>query len=95
MGATLRLEHLSKHFPGRLALNDLSLTVASGEIYGLIGANGSGKTTTVKLSTGLYRPTSGRVLVEDIDLHREPERAKRLIGYVPDEPFVYERMSGR
>ena len=91
----LRLERLSKQFPGRLALDNLSLSIASGEIYGLIGPNGSGKTTTVKLSTGLYRPTSGRVLVAGIDLHREPERAKRLIGYVPDEPFVYERMSGR
>jgi ABC-2 type transport system ATP-binding protein len=91
----LRLERLSKQFPGRLALDDLSLDIAAGEIYGLIGPNGSGKTTTVKLSTGLYRPTTGRVLVAGIDLHRDPERAKRLIGYVPDEPFVYERMSGR
>ena len=91
----LRLEHLSKHFPGRLAVDDLSITVAAGEIYGLIGPNGSGKTTTVKLATGLYRPTSGRVLVAGIDLHHEPARAKRLIGYIPDEPFAYERMSGR
>lgn len=91
----LRLEHLSKQFPGRLALDDLSLTVEPGEIYGLIGPNGSGKTTTVKLCTGLYRPSAGRVFVSGIDLHAEPERAKRLIGYVPDEPFAYERMSGR
>lgn len=91
----LRLEHLTKQFPGRLAVDDLSLTVEPGEIYGLIGPNGSGKTTTVKLATGLYRPTSGRVFVGGIDLHAEPERAKQRIGYVPDEPFAYERMSGR
>lgn len=91
----LRLDHLSKQFPGRLAVDDLSLTIEAGEIYGLIGPNGSGKTTTVKLATGLYRPTGGRVLIAGIDLHREPERAKRLIGYVPDEPFAYDRMSGR
>jgi ABC-2 type transport system ATP-binding protein len=91
----LRLERLSKQFPGRLAVDDLSLTVAAGEIYGLIGPNGSGKTTTVKLATGLYRPTTGRVFVAGIDLHAEPERAKNLLGYVPDEPFAYERMSGR
>ncbi|MBI1737048.1 MAG: ABC transporter ATP-binding protein [Candidatus Rokubacteria bacterium] len=91
----LRLERLSKRFPGRLAVDDLSLTVDAGEIYGLIGPNGSGKTTTVKLSTGLYRPSAGRVLVAGIDLHAEPERAKAMIGYVPDEPFAYERMSGR
>jgi len=91
----LSLERLSKTFAGRPAVDDLSLTVAPGEIYALLGQNGSGKTTTVKLATGLYRPTGGRVLVAGIDLHREPERAKRLVGYIPDEPFTYERMSGR
>jgi ABC-2 type transport system ATP-binding protein len=96
VGASLlRLEQLSKQFAGRLALDALSLRVAPGEIYGLIGPNGSGKTTTVKLATGLYRPTAGRVLVDGVDLHAEPERAKRRLGYVPDEPFAYERMSGR
>ncbi len=91
----LRLERLSKRFDARPAVDDLSLDVEPGEIYGLIGPNGSGKTTTVKMATGLYRPTAGRVLVGGIDLHREPERAKRLLGYIPDEPFAYERMSGR
>lgn len=91
----LSLERLSKHFAGRPAVDDLSLRIGPGEIYGLLGENGSGKTTTVKLATGLYRPTGGRVLVAGIDLHRDPERAKRLLGYVPDEPFAYERMSGR
>ena len=95
MGAPLlRLERLSKQFPARLAVDGLSLDVEPGEIYGLIGPNGSGKTTTVKMATGLYRPTAGSVLVGGIDLHAEPVRAKRLLGYVPDEPFVYERMSG-
>ncbi|MBI2218325.1 MAG: ABC transporter ATP-binding protein [Candidatus Rokubacteria bacterium] len=94
-GPPLRLDRLTKQFPGRRALDDLSLAVDAGEIYALIGPNGSGKTTTVKLTTGLYRPTSGRVLVRGIDAHAEPERAKRLIGYVPDEPFAYDRMSGR
>lgn len=91
----LALERLSKRFAGRLALDSLTLTLAPGEIYALIGPNGSGKTTTVKLATGLYHPTEGRVLVDGIDLQREPERAKRLLGYVPDEPFAYDRMSGR
>jgi ABC-2 type transport system ATP-binding protein len=94
-GPLLRLERLSKRFPARLAVDDLSLAVGPGEIYGLIGPNGSGKTTTVKMVTGLYRPTTGRVLIADVDLEREPERAKRMLGYIPDEPFAYERMSGR
>jgi len=90
----LRLERLSKQFPARLAVDRLSLDVEPGEIYGLIGPNGSGKTTTVKMATGLNRPTAGCVLIGGIDLHAEPVRAKRLLGYVPDEPFVYEHMSG-
>src|SRR5262249_11957264 len=91
----LRLESLTKTFNGHPAVRELSLTVAAGEIYGLIGPNGSGKTTTVKLTTGLYRPTAGRVVVDGVDLSHEPERAKRRLGYVPDEPFTYERMTGR
>jgi len=90
----LRLERLTKQFPARLAVDALSLDVEPGEIYGLIGPNGSGKTTTVKMATGLYQPTAGRVLVGGIDLRAEPVRAKRLLGYIPDEPFAYERMSG-
>ncbi|MBI3029002.1 MAG: ABC transporter ATP-binding protein [Candidatus Rokubacteria bacterium] len=91
----LRLDRLSKRFGDRLAVEALTLEVAPGEIYGLIGPNGSGKTTTVKMIAGLYRPTAGQVLIAGIDLGVEPERAKGLLGYIPDEPFVYEKMTGR
>ncbi|MBI4591629.1 MAG: ABC transporter ATP-binding protein [Candidatus Rokubacteria bacterium] len=91
----LRLDQLSKQFGGRPAVEDLSLEVGRGEMYGLIGPNGSGKTTTVKMITGLYQPTAGRVLIDGIDLRAHPEQAKRLLGYIPDEPFIYEKMSGR
>jgi len=91
----LRLERLTKRFGARLAVDDLSLEVKAGEIYGLIGPNGSGKTTTVKMVTGLYRPAAGRIVIDGIDLAAHPEAAKRRIGYIPDEPFVYEKMSGR
>ena len=91
----LRLVRLSKRFGDRLAVEALTLDVAPGEIYGLIGPNGSGKTTTVKMIAGLYRPTAGQVLIAGIDLGAEPERAKGLLGYIPDEPFVYEKMTGR
>jgi len=91
----LRLDRLSKRFGDRLAVEALTLEVAPGEIYGLIGPNGSGKTTTVKMIAGLYRPTAGQVLIAGIDLGAEPERAKGLLGYIPDEPFVYEKMTGR
>ncbi len=72
----LRLDRLSKRFGDRLAVEALTLDVAPGEIYGLIGPNGSGKTTTVKMIVGLYRPTAGQVLIAGIDLGAEPERAK-------------------
>ena len=78
-----------------MAVQDLSLEIASGEIYGLIGPNGSGKTTTVKMIAGLYRPSAGGIFIDGIDLASAPEKAKRQIGYIPDEPFVYEKMSGR
>lgn len=89
------LERVTKRFGALTAVQDLSLHVLPGEIYGLIGPNGSGKTTTVKMLTGLYRPTAGRIVVSGIDLAVAPEPAKRAMGYVPDEPFVYDRLSGR
>ena len=94
-GLAFRLERLTKRFGPLVAVDDLSIAVRPGEIYGLIGPNGSGKTTTVKMLVGLYRPTSGRVEILGVDLAREPERAKRVLGYVPDEPFVYDKLSGR
>jgi len=94
-GGGIRLERLTKQFGAVTAVRDLSVAVAPGEIYGLIGPNGSGKTTTVRLLTGLYRPTAGRILVDGVDLLRAPERAKQAMGYIPDEPFVYEKLSGR
>ncbi|MBI4013749.1 MAG: ABC transporter ATP-binding protein [Candidatus Rokubacteria bacterium] len=91
----MRVDGVGKRFGALVAVRELSLAVPPGEIYGLIGPNGSGKTTTVKMLTGLYRPTAGRIVVDGIDLAAEPERAKRTIGYLPDEPFVYEKLSGR
>lgn len=91
------IKHLTKKFSGGgiVAVADLSLAVAAGEIFACIGPNGSGKTTTVKMLAGLYAPTAGIIHIGNIDLSQEPEKAKALIGYIPDEPYVYEKMSGR
>ncbi len=78
-----------------MAVQDLSLEIAPKEIYGLIGPNGAGKTTAVKMITGLYHPTTGRIFIDGIDLGAQPAQAKRLLGYIPDEPFIYESMTGR
>ena len=91
----IRLDGVTKRFGTLLAVRDLSLAVAPGEIYGLIGPNGSGKTTTVRMLTGLYRPTAGRITLAGADLLQAPVLAKRALGYVPDEPVVYDRLSGR
>lgn len=91
----LTIDHLTKRFRSTLAVDDLSLTVRDGEIFGLLGPNGAGKTTTLKMASGVIQPTSGRVVVNRVELLKEPERAKRELGYIPDEPYVYERLTGR
>ncbi|MCD6122527.1 MAG: ABC transporter ATP-binding protein [Spirochaetales bacterium] len=76
------------------AVKNLSLTVASGELFGFLGPNGAGKTTTIKIMTGLLKPDSGTILLNGMDIKRKPLQAKRIIGYVPDEPVFYEKMTG-
>ena len=91
----LSIKNLTKKFEGVTAVNNLTVEVKEGEIYSLIGPNGSGKTTTVKSITGLYQPTSGDISIGGFSVIREPEPAKSVIGYIPDDPFVYERITGR
>lgn len=91
----LELENLSKDYDGFLALDDLSLTVPPGEFFCFLGPNGAGKTTTIKIITGLLRPATGRALICGRDIQTEPLEAKRTIGYIPDTPYLYEKLSGR
>ena len=76
------------------AVDDLSLTVDTGEVFGFLGPNGAGKTTTIKLMVGLLRPDRGTVLLDGVDAHERPLQAKAMVGYAPDEPLVYEKMRG-
>ena len=78
----------------RRALDDLSLDVRPGELYGFLGPNGAGKTTTIKILVGLLRPDSGAASVAGVDVLADPLEVKRRIGYVPDEPLLYENMTG-
>jgi len=93
-GEMLRLESVVKRYGGFTAVHGLDLTVQRGEIFGFLGPNGAGKTTTIRMVAGVLQPTSGRVVVGGDDLHRDPARAKQRIGYVPDRPFLYEKLSG-
>jgi ABC-2 type transport system ATP-binding protein len=92
----IELQKLSKAYnKGRVkAVKSLDLTVAKGELFGFLGPNGAGKTTTIKLIVGLLRPDAGRVLLNGIDTRAEPLRAKAMLGYCPDEPVLYDKMTG-
>ncbi|KUK41531.1 MAG: Sulfate-transporting ATPase [Clostridia bacterium 62_21] len=91
----IRTEKLCKRFGALTAVDGLDLEVQPGELFGFLGPNGAGKTTTIRMLTGLLRPTAGRVFIGGYDVQREPVRAKALLGYVPDEPVVYEKLTGR
>ncbi|MEO0135909.1 MAG: ABC transporter ATP-binding protein [candidate division WOR-3 bacterium] len=92
---TLLVKNLSKSFSGVPAVKNLSLELAKGEIFALLGPNGAGKTTTLKLIAGLLHPDSGEIKLNGIELKKEPVKYKSLIGYVPDEPFIYDKLTGR
>lgn len=91
----IRAEHLTKHFGGKRAVDQLDLQIAPGTFFCFLGPNGAGKTTTIKMLTGLLRPSEGRALVGGLDIQKEPVATKRLLGYVPDHPFLYDKLTGR
>jgi ABC-2 type transport system ATP-binding protein len=92
----IELQHLAKSYnKGRVqAVKNLDLSVKKGELFGFLGPNGAGKTTTIKMMVGLLRPDSGRALIGGIDVGKDALSAKRIIGYCPDEPVLYEKMTG-
>ena len=91
----LNIEGVSKIYDGGVrAVNDLSLSIDDGEIFGFIGPNGAGKTTTIKMIVGLLKPDAGKVVIDGIDMWERPLEAKSLISYVPDQPVVYDKLTG-
>ncbi len=92
----IELQQLSKAYnKGKVqAVKDLTLTVQKGELFGFLGPNGAGKTTTIKMMVGLLRPDAGRVLLNGIDAGRDPLKAKSIVGFCPDEPVLYDKMTG-
>ena len=91
----IQLEHLSKKFNSFLAVDDISLTIPAGEFFGFLGPNGAGKTTTIKMMTGLFTPTSGKIFINGFDVVQQPLQAKATFGYIPDHPFLYDKLTGR
>jgi ABC-2 type transport system ATP-binding protein len=88
------LIHLTKTYGTVRAVDDLSLSIRKGELFGFIGPNGAGKTTTIRMIGGLLAPASGTVLIDGIDMGKDPVRAKMKIGLIPDRPFLYEKLTG-
>ena len=90
----LTINNLTKKFGEKLVLDKISLNINPGEIFSLVGPNGSGKTTIIKIVVGLLQPTAGEVKVNNFNVVNEPEKAKQEIGYIPDEPSIWSFMTG-
>ncbi len=88
------LEGVSKRFGNKVAVDDISLEVPAGEFFALLGPNGAGKTTTIKMIAGLLKPAAGRIRVCGHDVQADPIAARKVTGYVPDQPFLYDKLSG-
>lgn len=90
----VELKNVTKQYNEIVAVNELNLNIKQGRIFGLLGPNGSGKSTTLKMLMGLVQPTSGSVNVLGIDVQKNPIEVKRLVGYVPESPNIYEFLTG-
>jgi ABC-2 type transport system ATP-binding protein len=90
----IRLTDLTKRYGKFTAVDGIQLQVPRGELFGLLGPNGAGKTTTLRMIAGLLRPTTGRVFVAGIDILQRPLEAKARLGFIPDRPFVYDKLTG-
>ena len=91
----IRIENVTKTYNSTVrAVDNLNLTVNNGEIVGFIGPNGAGKTTTLKMMTGILKPDCGTVMINDFDMHKEPLKAKQVIGYIADSPDMFLRLKG-
>src|SRR5580704_16940831 len=88
-------DNLCRRFGDFTAVDDISLRVSEGEMFGFLGPNGAGKTTTIKMLTGLLNPTSGSAFVGGYNIVEQPLDAKRAYGYIPDNPYLYEKLTGK
>ncbi len=91
----IKLQELTKIFGKFTAVDNVSLEIPSGQFFGFLGPNGAGKTTTIKMMTGLYESTSGNVFLNGSNIKKNPLEVKRQIGYIPDQPYLYEKLTGR
>ena len=91
----IQLHNVEKRYGKFQALHPLNLHVRKGEVFGFLGPNGAGKTTTIRMLSGVLTPTSGRVEINGMDLVKEPVESKRCVGYIPDRPYLYDKLTAR
>ena len=90
----IELRSLTKRYGSFTAVNAVDLDVPRGELFGFLGPNGAGKTTTLRMIAGILRPSSGSIRIADIDIAADPVAAKQKLGFIPDRPFIYEKLTG-
>jgi ABC-2 type transport system ATP-binding protein len=89
----IAIQNLRKQYGAFMAVDGIDLEVNPGEIHGFLGPNGAGKTTSIRMTAGLLKPTSGRIMVNGHDIATDPEGAKRSLGFIPDRPYIYEKLT--
>ena len=90
----IKVNGLTKYYGSKPAAKDISFEVKKGEVFGLLGTNGAGKSTTIKMLCGLLKPTRGSIRIGDVDLQKMPLKAKSMMGYLPENPLVYDKLTG-
>ena len=90
----IELKSLTKRYGSFTAVDAIDLTVPKGELFGFLGPNGAGKPTTLRMIAGILRPTAGTVRIADVDVTENPMAAKSILGYIPDRPYIYEKLTG-
>ncbi|MED5371680.1 MAG: ABC transporter ATP-binding protein [Myxococcota bacterium] len=91
----IRTQGIQKRYRGFQALHPLDLEVHAGEVFGFLGPNGAGKTTTIRILSGILPPTDGRIFIDGVDMVADPVSAKAKVGYIPDRPYLYEKLTAR
>ena len=90
----IKVNGLTKYYGNKPAAKDITFEVNKGEVFGLLGTNGAGKSTTIKMLCGLLKPTRGSILIGNVDLNRMPLKAKSMMGYLPENPLIYDKLTG-